>query len=321
MRSDYLGSSNQPAAASPFEARPGRVSRPDSRSLAVIKPDEGRLTTINIETGQELSAPTWDRPCSKRASRFPGWQRHHYGVGKRAEVLRRANGPRASLPARGTRAVSGRSVNTPKRQHASLPPAGDGTIAQLGHRASDRELRVSHRSGPLASARDFTETARKSPPRQCRLPRRPFESGTSKPARLLQECLRKTDLDASAALSFSSDGKELLFYSHKHGLKTIDVATGQERAAVQPQFLLTRKDAFQSDLSHTARSLRRISTSPTCTGAMTHVVELASGVERFSCPSYTMAFTPTAMDWPSRPRLTRMPRRRRSRKHRCGRAD
>ena len=45
-------------------------------------------------------------------------------------------------------------------------------------------------------------------------------------------------VDSSTALAFSLDGKELLYFSHKQGLKAIDVETGRERATVQPRFLL-----------------------------------------------------------------------------------
>ena len=113
----------------------------------------------------------------------------------------------------------------------------------------------------------------------------------SKTGRLVREWLRDAPADASTALAFSRDGKELLYFSHKQGLTALDVESGRERATVQPRFLLDAADRSE-------QSLAQCKFSPdaqylaTCTGVTTHVVEMASGVERFSFPSYAMAFHP-----------------------------
>ncbi len=112
-----------------------------------------------------------------------------------------------------------------------------------------------------------------------------------KTGRLVREWLRDAPADASTALAFSLDGKELLYFSHKQGLTLLDVESGRERAITQPRFLLDAADRSE-------QSLAQCKFSPdtkylaTCTGVTTHVVELASGVERFSFPSYAMAFHP-----------------------------
>ena len=90
---------------------------------------------------------------------------------------------------------------------------------------------------------------------------------------------------------FRLTGKELLCFSHKQGLKAIEVETGRERAIAQPRFLLDAADRSEQSLAQCKFSpdTRYLAT---CTGVTTHVVELASGVERFSFPSYAMAFHP-----------------------------
>ncbi len=109
--------------------------------------------------------------------------------------------------------------------------------------------------------------------------------------RLRREIGLASALAGIKALTFSSDGRLVLFYGHQHGLKAVDLATGDERVTVPPRFVLRADE--ESELNLAACSFapgnRYLAI---CTGLATHVVEVASGTERFSCPGYAMAFTP-----------------------------
>ncbi len=262
---------------------------PDSRSLAVFRPDEGRMATINTETGRELWTADVGSAVQQAGLAFsPDGDDIIVGLGN---VLRffDAQSGLERFASEGAHAGGVGAVRYTPDGRTIVTASDDGTIRQWDPRSA-RQLRVItnpsrlHRLAISPDGENLAATAMRAPSPAVRV-------WDLKTGGLLQECLRKIDVDGSAALAFSSDGKQLLFFSHKHGLKTIDVATGQDRAAVQPQFVLTGEDASEQSLAHCTFSPANQYLA-TCTGAMTHVVHLASGVERFSCPSYTMVFTP-----------------------------
>jgi RNA polymerase sigma factor (sigma-70 family) len=262
---------------------------PDSRSLALIKQNEGRLTTIDAETGQELWKADLGSALQVTGLAYSSdGQEIIIGWGN---VLRffsaQTGGERFASEEAHTGGISA-VFYTPDAR--ALVSAGDDGTIRLWDANSSRQLKViadpgtAHRVAMSSDGSKLAAMAIRAPSPAVRI----WELKTG---RLLQECLRDVELNRTEALTFSSDGTELLFYSHRIGLKRIDVATGQARAAVQPRFVLSPEDL-------SAQSLAQCTFSPanrylaTCTGTTTHVVELASGAERFSCPSYAMAFTP-----------------------------
>ena len=111
--------------------------------------------------------------------------------------------------------------------------------------------------------------------------------------RLRREFSGPAKVAGTKALAFSPDGNLVLAYSSQLGLKIFDIATGDERQATQPHFMLQSEKQADINLASGAfgPGNRYLAL---CTFAATHVVELASGEERFSCPGYqmTFAFTP-----------------------------
>ena len=109
---------------------------------------------------------------------------------------------------------------------------------------------------------------------------------------LRREFLGNVNATGKRAVAFSSDGRLVLAYSPKLGLKVVDIATGDEREdVVQPQFVLQAGEESELGLASSALARGNLNLAM-CTGLATHVVDLASGAERFSCAGHTMASAP-----------------------------
>jgi RNA polymerase sigma factor (sigma-70 family) len=97
------------------------------------------------------------------------------------------------------------------------------------------------------------------------------------------------ELFPADAMAFSSGGESLFIYGRNQGLKVLEVATGRERSPVQPQFRLGKEaeagfGVNRGDFAAGGQFLAVM------TARTAHVADLATGAERFSCPSYAMAF-------------------------------
>jgi WD40 repeat protein len=109
--------------------------------------------------------------------------------------------------------------------------------------------------------------------------------------KLRREFLLPAAFAETKALAFSSDGRLILCYGPKLGLTISDIATGQDQAAVQPRFTLQVEERGEPSVVASAFAPGNQYLA-ICTGLFAHVVEVSSGDERFSCPSYAMTFTP-----------------------------
>jgi WD40 repeat protein len=257
--------------------------------LAVIRADDGTLATIDVETGLD------------RASASLGTTSVHAGLafspdGKLiilecGNVLRFFEADSASerFVTQGAHEALVSAIHYLPDGRRVFTAGDDGTIRQWDCQSA-RQLNVisdsgvSHRLAVSPDGERLASVALRAGAPGVRV----WECKTG---RLVREWLRDAPADASTALAFSLDGKELLYFSHKLGLTVLDAESGRERATVQPRFLLDGADRSE-------QSLAQCKFSPdnqylaTCTGVTTHVVELASGVERFSFPGYAMAFHP-----------------------------
>ena len=262
---------------------------PDSRSLAVFRYEERTLVSVNVETGEDLwtaglgsALETAGIAYSSDAQTvIVGW----------GNVLRFFDAHTGHERFAGLEAHQGgvSALGYTPDTHTLVTAGDDGTIRQWDVRSA-KELSVisdsgiAHRLAISPDGEKLATAAQKSPSPAVRIWDR-------KTGRLLRECLPGTDIDKSTALAFSSDGNELLYYSHKHGLKIVDIATGELRPAVEPRFLLGGESA--QDLSFASCAFSPANRYlAACTDLTTHVVELSSGAERFSCPGYVMSFTP-----------------------------
>ena len=255
----------------------------DSR-LAVIRPDQGTLAMIDAETGLERSSATLGSTSVHAGLAFSSDGK--IVILECGNVLRFFDAESGSerFVREGAHEGPVTSIRYLPGGRTLVTAGDDGTIRRWDCQSA-RQLSVIGDPGVvhrLAVAPDGEKLAT--------VALRALAPGVRvwecKTGRLLREWLRDTPADASTALVFSLDGKELLYFSHKQGLKAIDVESGLERTTVQPRFLLEGEDRSQCKFSPDIQYLA------TCTGVTTHVVELASGKERFSFPSYAMAFHP-----------------------------
>jgi WD40 repeat protein len=96
--------------------------------------------------------------------------------------------------------------------------------------------------------------------------------------------------DGAQALAFSSDGRSLLVFDDDHGLRVLDIATGEEREAEQPSFSLelggTGNTGIGRGVFAPGNQFLAITTPTTAS-----VVDLATGEERWTAPCLALAFS------------------------------
>jgi WD40 repeat protein len=179
-----------------------------------------------------------------------------------------------------------------KPSGSTLVTAGnDGTVRQWDA-GSGRQLRVMNDPGVahlLAISPDGTFAA--STPRRAPAEAPAFRVWDLTNGTLQREFGSNVKLTSTRALTFSSDGKCVLFHSPNLGLTVVEVSSGHEQPAVQPRFALKPEEEAELDLASSAFAPGGQYLALT-TSVMNHVVEVASGAERFSCAGGPMALAP-----------------------------
>ena len=156
-------------------------------------------------------------------------------------------------------------------------------------RCDGRQLRVIPHTAPYISWRS-QRTERVSPPR-CRAQgmRVGLGPGDRRPTTRMARGRRQ--YRHPWRWRSRSDGDALLSFDHDHGLRALEIATGDEREAEQPRFGLNQEGTLSSWMSRGVFSpgnqFLAVSSATTAS-----VAELTTGAERFSTPSYATAFTP-----------------------------
>jgi RNA polymerase sigma factor (sigma-70 family) len=264
---------------------------PDGRSLAVTRPDEEAIALINTETGDDR----W------KAVLGPALGRSGLAFARDAQtmIVSWNNVLRIFETENGRERFESNDAHQGALSAVCYTPSGktivtagnDGTIRQWDA-DSGHELRVMNDPGIahlLAISPDGTSvasTALRAPTDAPAFRVWDLTNGT-----LRREFGSNVKLTSTRALSFSPDGKFVLFYSPNLGLKVVDVANGQEQPAVQPRFGLKAEEEAELNLASSAFApgAQYLALS---TYTLTHVVDVASGEERFSCAGSAMAFGP-----------------------------
>jgi len=274
---------------------------PDSRSLAMTGPDGGTLTVIDTEIGRER----WkaDLGWGLRAAGLAFSPDGKTIITQRGGVLRffEAESGRERLGSPEAH-QGGVSVVRYSPDGRDLLTAGDDGTVRQWDAASARQRRVIPHGGRvhlLAVSPDGSSlaTAAQAPDASVSV----WDLATG---RLRRKWPRHGDTTGALALAFSPDGEALLAYGRDHVLKVLEVETGRERSAVQPRFDLAQEEGLDSSIIRGvfARGNEFLAVS---TARTVHVADLATGLERFSAPSYATAFAPDcrslAVATPGRP--------------------
>ena len=98
------------------------------------------------------------------------------------------------------------------------------------------------------------------------------------------------DVTGTLALAFSADGATVLAYEQGQGLSVLEIATGNEREAEQPQFSLGQEGNADSRLQAGAFSPGNQFLAVSA-AATAYVANVATGAERLFTPSLAMAFS------------------------------
>ncbi len=264
---------------------------PDGNSLAVIRPVDGSIALVDIETGQDRWKAVLGPALQPGGLAFaPDGTTMIVGWDNVLRVFETVGGrERFESDAAHRGAVS--AIGYMPGGRTAITAGNDGTIRQWDA-ASGRQLRVMSDAlvaQLLAISPDGTTLASTSLRAPANAPA--FRVWNLTNGSLEREYQTKKTVNGTKALAFSTDGKLVLFYAHSLGLKVVDVSSGQEQPAVQPRFVLGPDEAAELNLAAIAFAPGNRYLA-ICTGTVTHVAELESGVERFSCSGYAMTFTP-----------------------------
>ena len=263
---------------------------PDGRSLAVIQSGTGTLSLINPQTGEVQWRSALGSALQQAGLAFSPDAKTMIVAWDNVLRLFDSDTGRERFAGAGAHQGMVNAVRYTPDGQTLITAGNDGTIRLSG--AGSRQqlkliadagcahlLAVSPDGRALASAATLLASAPAI--RVWELPG----------GRLLRQFSGPATVDRIGALAFSSDGKLILAFSPKLGLKVFDIATGHEQEATQPQFMLQAQERAELGLDSGlfAPGNRYLAI---CTGMATHVVELASGTEIFSYSSDVMTFTP-----------------------------
>ena len=260
---------------------------PNSRTLAMWGPDGGTLEVMDAESGSNL----WRIPV--------GWGPTDGGVAfapdaktiiaERGGVLRFFDARTGREQFRSPEAHEGGiSVVQFAPGGRTIFTAGDDGTVRKWDSATGRELKVFPHDGRvhlLAVSADGTHLATAVQGASARVSVWDTVTGA-----LQQKWPGTGDFSGSLALAFSSDGGTLLAFDQEQGLSVLEIATGNEGEAEQPQFNLGQESIADFPMStgvfSPANQFLAVSTATTA-----YVAEVATGTERFATPSLALAFT------------------------------
>jgi RNA polymerase sigma factor (sigma-70 family) len=266
----------------------GIAYAPDGRSLAAVGDNGGTLMVLDAEDGHERWKADLGWGLRATASAFSPDGKTILAL--RGGVLRffetESGRERFASPEAHQGGVS--VIRYTSDGRAILTAGDDGTVRHWDA-AIARQIRVIPHGGRvhrLAVAPDGRTIATATVGPEASVSIWDLETG-----RLRQKWPAQGNVTGAEALAFSTDGESLLTIGRDRVLKVREVATGRERTAVQPRFGLANGNSIESLISRAAfapgNRLLAISTTTNVS-----VADLVTGEERFSAPSFAMAFAP-----------------------------
>jgi RNA polymerase sigma factor (sigma-70 family) len=263
------------------------VFGPDSRTLAMWGPDGGTLEVINTESGSELwkIALAWGPTGGGVAFSADG----KTIIAERGGVLRffEARSGREKLRSPEAHEGGVSVVRYTPDGRAILTAGDDGTVRQWDATTA-RQLGVFRHDGrvhQLAVSADGASLATTVQGPGASVSVWDVATGV-----LRQRWPGTGDVNGSLALAFSPDGATLLAFDQEQGLSVLEIATGNDREAEQPQFSLgqggTPDLPIRAGVFSPGNRFLAVSTATTA-----HVADVATGAERLFTPSLAMAFT------------------------------
>ena len=260
----------------------------DSRTLALWGPDGRTLEVIDMVSGSELwkNALAWGQsggdvafsPDGKTIITERGGALRFFEAGSGRERLRSPEAHEGG-------------VNVVQYRHdgrAVFTAGDDGTVRQWDA-ATGRQVRVFANNGRVLQLAVSADGARLATAVQG-----PDVSVTvwdAATGMLQQKWPAIGEVNETLALAFSPDGSRVLAYDQEQKLSVLEIATGQETEAEQPQFSLGQEGVL--DLSTRAGVFspgNQFLAVSTTTAA--YVADVATGTERLFTPSLAMAFSP-----------------------------
>jgi RNA polymerase sigma factor (sigma-70 family) len=259
---------------------------PDSRSLAVSSRDGGALMVIDTPTGTELWKTELGWGPTKGGLAFAPDGKTI--VTERSGVLRffEAGSGRERL---GTPQAHQGGVHVVRYTPAgrTIVTAGaDGTVRTWDAATARQLLVISHHNPAptVAVSADGTSLATAGQGPEGIVTVWDLATGLKR-----QDWPGTGDVIGTLALAFSPDGGQLLAFDHDHGLRVLDIATGDERDADQPRFSLDQEGILNSWMGRGAFSpgnqFLAIHTATTV-----YLADLATSAERFRAPAQALAF-------------------------------
>jgi RNA polymerase sigma factor (sigma-70 family) len=260
---------------------------PDSRSLAMYAPDGGAMLLIDTETGSE----TWKievgwGPTARGSLAFSPNGRTI--IAERGGTLRffdattgheRLGSPEAH---RGGVSV----VQYLPDGRAILTAGEDGTVRQWDC-ATGHQIRIFPQEGRVSSlvvSGDGMSLATAVQGPRASVSVWDLETGLRR-----QRWPGDDDGDGAPTLAFSADCGTLLAFDPAHGLRFLEIATGEEREAEQPRLSLdqgdTLSDSIASGVFSPGNQFLAVMTS-----TVAHVADVATGQERLRARGQTVAF-------------------------------
>jgi RNA polymerase sigma factor (sigma-70 family) len=280
---------------------------PDSRSLAVSGSDGGTLLVVDTETGSELCKIEvgWG-PTRGGLAFSPNGQTI---ITERGGTLRffdtRSGRERLGSPEAHQGAVS--AVQYTPDGRAILTAGDDGTV-RLWDAATSRQLKVFPLVGRIIAFSvspngSSLATATQGPDASVSV--WDLATGTRR-----QQWPGSDAIDGGHALAFSSDSATVLAFDDDHGLRVLEIATGDEREAEQPRFNMDQAGILDSRMSTGVFSPgNRFLAIGTATTTV-RVADLANGLERLSTPANALAFSSDgqslAVATPGKPEMSQL---------------
>jgi WD40 repeat protein len=267
---------------------------PDSRSLLVARSDEGAISLINSETGDEQWKAVLGSALQYGGLAFaPDGKTIALSWDNVVRFFEADSGRERFEANDAHRGAVSAVCYTPDAREI-VTAGNDGTIRQWDA-SSGRMLRVMNDAGAvhrLAISPDGTRLASTALRAPANSPA--FRIWDLTNGALKHEFPGKVNLPGKKALAFTTDGKLVLFFNPSLGLKIVDAGSGREQPSVQPRFSLKADEGSELNFASIAFAPggRYLAL---CTGVTIHVVDLTSGAELFSCAGSTIAFTPDGL--------------------------